>query len=61
MRDFLPNNELVNFLASTVCDEATRFLCADILFVLAGFDLKQLNEVSIFLKIKLILPYSNMP
>ncbi|XP_013380109.1 gastric triacylglycerol lipase isoform X2 [Lingula anatina] len=42
-KDFLPNNELIDFLAKTVCDEATRFICSDIIFVIAGYDKAQLN------------------
>ena len=36
----------MKFLASTVCDFATRVFCEDVVFIIAGFDQKQLNEVS---------------
>ena len=49
VRDFLPNNKLIRFLGSTVCETfGLRVLCEDVLFILAGFDRQQLNEVDVY-------------
>ncbi|KAL5010053.1 hypothetical protein ScPMuIL_012358 [Solemya velum] len=44
-RDFLPSNALLKFLAETVCKvPETRFVCYDILFLICGYDLSNLNK-----------------
>ena len=47
VRDFLPSNELIRWLADKVCTEKEwESFCSDIIFVVCGFDKAQLNEVS---------------
>ncbi|XP_012941443.1 gastric triacylglycerol lipase [Aplysia californica] len=44
-RDFLPSDLLVRTLVDLLChDEATRWVCYNILFILAGPDLTNLNQ-----------------
>ncbi|XP_046584376.1 lysosomal acid lipase/cholesteryl ester hydrolase-like [Haliotis rubra] len=44
-RDFLPHNEILQLLADTVCvDDYTRFLCSNVLFLIAGYDVSNLNK-----------------
>lgn len=48
VRDFLPSNVLTRWLADFVCAKKDiDSFCSDIIFILAGFDKAQLNEVSI--------------
>jgi hypothetical protein len=52
IHDFLPNNEIMKILADLFCGpEATREVCSDVIFLLDGFDEKQLNKVSIIILI----------
>ncbi|XP_068748610.1 gastric triacylglycerol lipase-like [Montipora capricornis] len=45
VRDFLPSDFIIHLLAEYVCSEKDfDSFCSDILFVIAGFDKKQLNE-----------------
>lgn len=47
MRDFLPSDAIVRWLADYVCSEADlETFCEDLIFVICGFDKKQLNKVS---------------
>ncbi|XP_048240638.1 lysosomal acid lipase/cholesteryl ester hydrolase-like [Haliotis rufescens] len=44
-RDFLPHDEILQLLADTVCqDKHTRFLCSNVLFLIAGYDVSNLNQ-----------------
>ena len=46
IRDFLPSDFIIHWLAKYVCSlEDLETFCSDIIFVIAGFDKKQLNEV----------------
>ena len=46
VRDFLPSNSAIKWLAQNVCSkEDLKTLCSNALFIIAGFDKKQLNEV----------------
>ncbi|XP_031565908.1 gastric triacylglycerol lipase-like [Actinia tenebrosa] len=43
--DFLPNNEIMKILADLFCGpKDTREFCSDVIFLLDGFDEKQLNK-----------------
>ena len=47
MRDFLPSDRFIRWLADFVCSEKDlETFCGDIVFVICGFDKKQLNMVS---------------
>ncbi|XP_050390217.1 gastric triacylglycerol lipase [Patella vulgata] len=44
-RDFLPSNRILDILADTVCrSQELRFLCANVLFLIAGYDTSNLNN-----------------
>lgn len=46
VHDFLPSDFIIRLLAQYVCsEEEFELFCSDIIFVIAGFDKKQLNEV----------------
>ena len=48
VRDFLPNDQILKFLATTVCkDKWTQALCSNVVFLFSGYDPKQLNMVCI--------------
>lgn len=48
VKDFLPNNALIRWLARNVCDrEIPVILCENIFFILGGYDEKQLNKTRI--------------
>lgn len=48
VRDFLPNNWVINMLARTVCTEYyTNPLCKNVIFVIAGYDSNQMNTTRI--------------
>ncbi|KAK3701521.1 hypothetical protein QZH41_007892 [Actinostola sp. cb2023] len=45
IHDFLPNDEIMKILADLFCaPKATRDVCADVIFLIDGFDEKQLNK-----------------
>lgn len=45
VRDFLPSDAIIHWLAKHVCsDKDLETFCSDIIFVICGFDKKQLNE-----------------
>lgn len=45
IHDFLPSDFIIRLLAQYVCSEEDfELFCSDIIFVIAGFDKKQLNE-----------------
>ena len=47
IRDFLPSDFIIRWLAKYVCsDKDLETFCSDIIFIICGFDKKQLNEVS---------------
>ena len=47
VRDFLPSDDIIHLLAKCVCSEKDlETYCSDIIFIICGFDKKQLNEVS---------------
>ena len=47
VREFLPSDSIIHWLAKYVCSEKDlETFCSDILFIICGFDKKQLNEVS---------------
>lgn len=44
VNEFLPNNEILRFIASTVCRGIIfRYLCEDFVFLISGFDHQQMN------------------
>jgi hypothetical protein len=47
--EFLPSNELMNFIGQLYCNEQaiTIDMCANILFLVGGYDSGQLNKVSV--------------
>ena len=48
VRDFLPSDRIIRWLADFVCSEKDlETFCEDIVFVICGFDKKQLNMVSV--------------
>ncbi|XP_046394636.1 lipase 3-like [Ischnura elegans] len=49
INEFLPNSDLLDSIGATLCkDEAiTQSLCSNILFLLCGYDSKQLNDTMI--------------
>jgi len=47
IKAFLARSRLVDFLANKVCSlKHARKVCSHILFLLCGYDVKQLNEAS---------------
>ncbi|CAH3018896.1 unnamed protein product [Porites evermanni] len=45
VRDFLPSDAIIRWLAKKVCsDKDLETFCSDIIFIICGFDKKQLNE-----------------
>lgn len=45
VRDFLPSDAIIHWLAKHVCsDKDLETFCSDIIFIICGFDKKQLNE-----------------
>lgn len=46
VKDFAPSNAVVKYLSEYVCDTEAKFLCEDILFLICGTDIQQLNSVS---------------
>nr|XP_002739797.1 PREDICTED: lysosomal acid lipase/cholesteryl ester hydrolase-like [Saccoglossus kowalevskii] len=44
VRDFLPNNEIINWLADHVCEKRYQIYCENILFIISGWDPQQLNQ-----------------
>jgi len=50
VRDFLPQNYVVTWLASHLCTKpGLKDVCANIVFVICGYDKAQLNTVCIFI------------
>lgn len=49
LRDFLPNNAWVKLLAKYFCKASvpTRYLCTNVIFLLAGYDSVQLNSTTL--------------
>lgn len=45
IKDFLPNNDLMKFLADHVCVSDLAGVCGDVVFLVCGFDRPNLNEV----------------
>lgn len=45
--EFLPSNELMQFLGQTLCHQnsSMNIICDNILFLLAGYDADQLDQV----------------
>merc|ERR1719193_235635 len=43
VREFLPNDEILDWLARGLCTWETRIFCSDLLFVISGYDPQQLN------------------
>lgn len=45
--EFLPGNEFMTMFGQLICDEDTFTLdiCSDVIFLIAGFDKAQANEV----------------
>ena len=47
VRDFLPSDDIIHWLAKCVCSEKDlESYCSDIIFIICGFDKKHLNEVN---------------
>ena len=47
VRDFMPNDEIIKILGKHVCRHSLlKPMCEDVLFLICGFDHKQLNAVS---------------
>ena len=47
--EFLPNDQLMKFLAKEVCPSDLDVVCANVLFLICGFDEKNTNDVSVLL------------
>lgn len=48
IHEFLPSGKFIRLLADTVCSqEVSRYLCENVVFLIAGFDYQQLNVVGI--------------
>jgi len=47
--EFLPNNELMDFLGATICHQQSLLqgLCSNVVFILCGFDSAQLNTTQL--------------
>lgn len=47
--EFLPTSEFMEFMGQTLCNDESLFqsLCSNVLFLIAGFDSQQLNEVTL--------------
>lgn len=41
--EFLPSNEYIKYLAERICDSRYMTLCSNLLFLIQGFDVPQLN------------------
>lgn len=52
--EFMPNSYILGLLGQAVCrDEAlTQILCSNVLFLIAGYNVDQMNTVSLHEKIK---------
>lgn len=47
VRDFLPSNEVLHWMATHVCGpHDLRVFCSSVVFLICGFDVPQLNMVS---------------
>ena len=47
VREFLPSNEIMRWLATLVCEpKDLRDICSGVIFIIDGFDVKNLNMVS---------------
>lgn len=48
--EFLPSNELITMVGDTFCndDALTQVLCTNVIFLITGFNKKQLNTVCYF-------------
>ncbi|XP_066999665.2 lipase 3 [Anabrus simplex] len=46
IKEFLPNNELMDLAGKVLCKDGAIFqkVCSDVLFLIAGYDSKELNE-----------------
>jgi lysosomal acid lipase/cholesteryl ester hydrolase len=61
IHEVLPSSELLSLVGQVMCNDQaiTVDICADVLFIIAGFDSEQLNKVSVkFQCILRILKYS---
>ena len=47
--EFLPSSQLLSLVGQLLCNDQaiTVDICANVLFIIAGFDSQQLNEVSV--------------
>ena len=47
--EFLPSNELLSLVGQELCNQQaiTVDICANVLFIIAGFDSAQLNKVNV--------------
>lgn len=50
INEFLPDTKFTTFIGRVICNEhsMTSGICTNVLFLIAGFDYKQLNQVTIF-------------
>jgi hypothetical protein len=48
VQDFLPSDDLIHYLAGTLCESAP-WACADVVFLICGYDITNLNESRIAL------------
>ena len=48
IREFLPNNAFMDFLGATLCHQNSpvQAICSNVIFILCGYDVPQLNNVS---------------
>ena len=44
--EFLPNDDLMQFFAKELCPTDLDVVCANVLFLICGFDEKNMNDVS---------------
>lgn len=49
VKEFLPSDWFTKWLATDVCSPTSEIFCSSILFIICGFDVNNLNEVSIYL------------
>lgn len=50
--EFLPHSDLFNLVGDTLCQDSSTFqsVCSNILFLVAGYDSRNLNEVIFAMK-----------
>lgn len=59
VNEFMPSSALIQLLGKTLCDESSPIngVCSNILFLICGYNSKQLNEVKIIHLRQILLYY----